>query len=183
MRKEDWCSALWKAVSESVTYGYPTDTYLAMSLREKSVEAPLSFLLQSFITSQTFSSTFGSSAQSEPIQATLSTQVTQLSSFVSMALSMSGTVKAAYVNYHLDLASHLDALEGDRKPMKHAQDVPGTPMQLPSPAQPTLPSSPGLGPRLPDPPGLEPRLPSPPGLEPQWAPIQVGMPRGIIDKE
>ena len=81
---------LWAEYKESLSAGYPTDRFLAFSFTEKSVEAPLSLLLQFY----TFPFVTG--------------DVWALYTFsFSMLLSLYSITDAAYALFHLDMFDEL----------------------------------------------------------------------------
>ena len=176
-----WC----RAFTESSRYGWPTDEFLAIMLMEKSVEAPLTFLLQ------------GYAVWAVSLQA-MATEGRSVAFFHGkLALAAFGVAKGAYVLIHLDLARHLHAVQEDAAAILGAA-APTAPSNLVSPpavelppamadAQPAAPQSgaqdagafpPGLSP--PPPRASMPPLPPLPGLE---GVIQVGKPRGFVDRE
>ena len=85
--------------------GFPSDMLLSVTLRQKAVEAPLSFLLQGCATWWLQSAASLSSSQA--------LHVSCISTFFSMMFSLYGTTKATYINTHLDLGYQLQLLERD----------------------------------------------------------------------
>ncbi|CAE7243457.1 unnamed protein product [Symbiodinium sp. CCMP2592] len=101
----DACCKQMQAVRESWHRGFPSDVLLSVTLREKAVEAPLSFLLQGCATWWLQNAASLSSSQA--------LHVSYISTFFSMMFSLYGMTKAAYINTHLDLGYQLKLLERD----------------------------------------------------------------------
>lgn len=99
------------AFTASIRRGFPTGTYLAIIMREKSVEAPLSLLLQ------LYASFWVPQSQDALIPVELAFLLSQASS----TLSVYGVTKAAYIMYHLDMGRHLDALDEPPSKRKKVQ--------------------------------------------------------------
>ena len=198
MRRRGDLGSWYCAFTESSRHGWPTDDFLAIVLTEKSVEVPLTFLLQAYAVWV---------VSTEALSELLS-----ISFFYGkLALAVFGVAKAAYSLIHLDLARHLHAVQECRQALTHAAadthgqgppastpPAPAAPtgpvfppgLQLPPAMAPSQPTAPQYGaqdaPALP--PGLGPPAPRPsmPPLPPQpgfGGAVQVGKPRGHVDRE
>ena len=138
---------LFTSFLESHALGFPTDTYLRIVKSEKSIEAPLSLLLQ-------YVAAFHFSDSPEAF----------LSTCVSMVFSVLAVTKAAYIQLHLGLNELLDV--EDSNPLEDA------PLPSQPPSFPQFP--PGIDlPQLP--PGLPPATTAVPkqqqGFSPPPAPL------------
>ena len=154
---------------ESRALGFPTDTYLRAVKSEKSIEAPLSLLLQYF----------AALYMSESLEAFFS-------SCASMIFSVLAITKAAYMQLHLGLNELLDLEdESDADPDNPLRETPAQPQNFPEfppgleqrreavAAAPTNHPFPALPPGLPPPeskfpalpPGLPPPNSKPPGMD------------------
>jgi len=136
-------SGFFQAFIESSQAGHGTDEYLCIMMREKSVEAPLSFLLSSYA-AMWIPSSIAIESNLVPSQIrtiSRSGEAFLIYTVIKMVLGAYGTVKAAYVMMHLDLERFLDNVEGLSK-----RDIPfkGT-VAMPSTANVALPLPPGMG--------------------------------------
>eukprot|EP00434_Breviolum_minutum_P004546 symbB.v1.2.004009.t1/scaffold225.1/size261367/10 len=107
-------SGFFGAFIESSQAGHGTDEYLCIMMREKSVEAPLSFLLSSYA-AMWIPSSIAIESNLVPSQIrtiSRSGEAFLIYTVIKMVLGAYGTVKAAYVMMHLDLERFLDNVEG-----------------------------------------------------------------------
>ena len=155
-------SGFFQAFIESSQAGHGTDEYLCIMMREKSVEAPLSFLLTSYAVLWVPSSIAIESTLVPSQIRTISKSGEAFMIYITIksVLGAYSTVKAAYVMMHLDLERFLDFVEGLSK-----RDIPfkGT-VAMPSTANVALPLPPGMGfPKALEAKAVAP-LPLPPGM-------------------
>ena len=135
LRKGSVRKGMWAAFWTSIVTGFPTDEYLSISMREKTVEAPLSFLLQSYATVWVlWSSHFPKDQRTRRLVVEVpewwpATGVTLLSSYASLALTILSMTNAAYLANHLDVAHRLDIL---RKSNAGGLDRPDSQQVLPT---------------------------------------------------
>ena len=120
LRRQGGWKALGQGLCDSWQFGLPADTLLLVTVREKTVEAPLSFLLQScaFYHMYTEKMRRADGVGVDQREA----ETLELTSFaVSMIFSLYGMTSAAYVHMHLDVGHHLEALEASLSQLPDSQ--------------------------------------------------------------